>query len=138
MKMLTGFPLLLASLSLAGSSMALAGTNPSFDPKAVAPADFDDPSGFEFTFASPGWIAGADGTIGVNGIDSPVNVTFAHIINNLGLLAAAGVEGRDGKLGFILEGSLYAKTAVGGSTPGPLLSTVGIEVEQLVAEGALT
>lgn len=102
------------------------------------PAVLPDDTGWDFTFVSPGWIAGAEGVIGVAGIDSAIDVTFADIIDNLGLLAAAGIEGRNGKLGFILEGSLYAKTAVGGSTPGPLLSTVGIEVEQLVAEGTLT
>lgn len=96
------------------------------------------PTGWDFTFVSPGWIAGAEGVIGVNGIDSAVDITFADIIDNLGLIGAAGVEGRNGKFGFILEGSVYTKTAFGGATPGPLLSTVGIEVEQLVAEGTLT
>lgn len=96
------------------------------------------PTGWEFTMVTPGWIAGAEGTIGVAGIDSAVDVTFADIIDNLGLLAAAGVEGRNGKLGFILEGSLYAKTAFGGTTPGPLLSTVEIGMEQLLAEGTVT
>jgi hypothetical protein len=138
MKMPNSLPLLLASLSLVGSSMTLAGTNPSSDPNAVAAAEFDDPTGWEFTFVSPGWIAGAEGTIGVNGIDSAIDVTFADIINNLGVLGAAGIEGHHGKFGFILEGTLYTKTAVGGSTPGPLLSTVGIGIEQLVAEGTLT
>lgn len=102
------------------------------------PAVLPDDTGWDFTFVSPGWIAGAEGIIGVGGIDSAVDITFADIIDNLGLIGAAGIEGRNGKLGFILEGSVYTKTAFGGSTPGPLLSTVGIEVEQLVAEGTLT
>jgi len=96
------------------------------------------PPGLELTMVSPGWIAGAEGIVGVQGIDSAIDVGFDDIIDNLGMLAAAGVEGHYGKFGFILEGTLYAKTAFGGTTPGPLLSTVGMTVEQLVAEGTLT
>jgi hypothetical protein len=127
-----GGALLLASLA----STAMAG-----DPKAPldkSPLEPTVDTGWDFTMVSPGWIAGAEGTIGVAGVNSSIDVTFADIIDNLGLLAAAGVEGRNGKLGFILEGSLYAKTAFGGTTPGPLLSTVEIGMEQLVAEGTLT
>lgn len=111
------------------------------DPEALLdkiPAGGAIDTGWQFTLVTPGWIAGAEGTIGVAGIDSSIDATFADIIDNLGMLAAAGVEGRNGKLGFLLEGSLYAKTAFGGTTPGPLLSTVEIGMEQLLAEGALT
>ena len=111
------------------------------DPKAVLdkePAEFEDPTGWDFTMVSPVWFGGVEGTIGIKGINTAVDSGFDDIIDNLGILAAAGVEGRNGKLGFILEGSLFVKSQVSGNTPGPLLSTAAIEVEQLLAEGALT
>lgn len=106
-------------------------------PLDKVPAEFAPESDWEFTMVMPGWFAGIDGTIGVQGVDGYVDDGFDDIIDSLGFLAAASVEGRKGKLGFILEG-IYTKTIVGGPTPGPLLSTVSVEMEQLVAEGTLT
>lgn len=110
------------------------------DAKAVLdkePAEFAGDPGWDFTMVVPGWLAGIEGTIGVGGVDGYVDDGFDDIIDNLGFLASAGLEGRNGKLGFILEG-IYTRTIVGGPTPGPLLSTVGVEMEQVVAEGTLT
>ena len=79
------------------------------DPKAVLdkePAEFEDPTGWDFTMVSPVWFGGVEGTIGIKGINTAVDSGFDDIIDHLGILAAAGVEGRNGKLGFILEGSL--------------------------------
>jgi len=101
------------------------------------PAEFAPESDWEFTMVMPGWFAGIEGTVGVRGVDGYVDDGFDDIIDSLGFLAAASVEGRKGKLGFILEG-IYTKTIVGGPTPGPLLSTVSVKMEQLVAEGTLT
>jgi hypothetical protein len=111
------------------------------DAKAVldkVPAEFEDPTGWNFTSVAPIWFGGAEGTIGIAGINTAVDAGFDDIIDHLGILAAGGIEGRNGKLGFILEGSLFVKSQVGGNTPGPLLTTAAIELEQLLAEGALT
>jgi hypothetical protein len=110
------------------------------DAKAVLdkqPAELVPDTGWQFTMVAPGWLAGIEGTIGVRGVEGYVDDSFSDIIDNLGILGAASVEGRNGKFGFILEG-IYTKTVVGGPTPGPLLSTVSIEMEQLLAEGTLT
>lgn len=123
-------------LSLVAASMNTQGG----DAKAVldkVPAEFASESEWDLTMVMPGWFAGIEGTVGVRGVDGYVDDGFDDIIDSLGFLAAASVEGRKGKLGFILEG-IYTKTIVGGPTPGPLLSTVSVEMEQLVAEGTLT
>lgn len=123
-------------LSLVATSMNTQGG----DAKAVldkVPAEFASESEWDLTMVMPGWFAGIEGTVGVRGVDGYVDDGFDDIIDSLGFLAAASVEGRKGKLGFILEG-IYTKTIVGGPTPGPLLSTVSVEMEQLVAEGTLT
>lgn len=96
-----------------------------------------EPTNSELTVVMPGWMAGIEGTIGVQGIDTMVDVGFDDIVKNLNMIAAARLEGRHGKLGFILEG-IYIETSVGGATPGPLLSSVSLTTEQLLAEGALT
>lgn len=101
------------------------------------PADLVPETGWQFTMVAPGWLAGIEGTIGVRGVEGSIDDSFGDIIDNLGILGAASIEGRNGKFGFILEG-IYTRTVVGGPTPGPLLSTVSIEMEQLLAEGALT
>lgn len=109
------------------------------DAKAVLdkePVTYAD-TGWDFTMVMPGWLAGIEGTVGVKGVDGYVDDGFDDIIDSLGFLAAASVEGRNGKFGFILEG-IYTKTIVGGPTPGPLLNTVSVQIEQLVAEGSLT
>lgn len=101
------------------------------------PAELVPETGWQFTMVAPGWLAGIEGTIGVRGVEGSIDDSFGDIIDNLGILGAASIEGRNGRFGFILEG-IYTKTVVGGPTPGPLLSTVSIEMEQVLAEGALT
>jgi hypothetical protein len=91
----------------------------------------------ELATVMPGWLAGMEGTIGVNGIEAGVDVGFDDIVKNLDMIAAGGLEGRYGKFGFILEG-IYVKASFGGDTPGPLLSGVSVGVEQVLAEGTLT
>lgn len=127
--------LIAAALTLATPRQdALAG-----DAKGVLdkePATYAD-TGWDFTMVMPGWLAGIEGTVGVKGVDGYVDDGFDDIIDSLGFLAAASVEGRNGKFGFILEG-IYTRTILGGPTPGPILSTVDVAMEQVVAEGTLT
>lgn len=130
-----------AAFHLAGfaASAVLATGVQAGDAKAVLdkePATYAD-TGWDFTMVMPGWLAGIEGTVGVKGVDGYVDDGFDDIIDSLGFLAAASVEGRNGKFGFILEG-IYTRTILGGPTPGPILSTVDVAMEQVVAEGTLT
>ena len=52
-------------------------------------------------------MAGIDGTIGVKGIDTQVDVGFDEISKNLDMIGAAGLEGRYGKFGFLPRGYLH-------------------------------
>lgn len=133
---------LIASLLSVGALSAWAGPSatpaPASESKDVVEAAVVPPSPAPvLTFVSPGWLAGIDGTFGVNGIESHVDVEFDEISKNLDMIGAAGLEGQYGRFGFILEG-IYLKMSVGGETPGPLLSSVSMSVEQVLAEGALT
>jgi hypothetical protein len=59
------------------------------------------------------------------------------LLKNLDMIALAGLEGRQGKWGFILEG-MYLDLAATGSTPGRLLTTIDVGYQQLIAEGTVT
>lgn len=121
------------AMAIVGPGLNAGDAKAPLDKQPVSYAD----TGWDFTMVMPGWLAGIEGTVGVRGVDGYVDDGFDDIIDSLGFLAAASVEGRNGKFGFILEG-IYTRTIVGGPTPGSLLTTVSVEMEQLVAEGSLT
>jgi hypothetical protein len=130
---------LIASLLSLGALSAQAGPSPESGSKEIAAEALVVPHSPEsgLTFVMPGWMAGLDGTIGVKGLDTAVDVGFDEITKNLDMIGAGSLEGRYGKLGFILEG-IYLKASFGGDTPGPLLSSVSVGVEQVLAEATLT
>lgn len=103
----------------------------------AAAAQYTESRDRELALVMPGWLAGLEGSIGVNGIEAGIDVGFDDIVKNLDMIAAGSLEGRYGKLGFILEG-IYVKASFGGETPGPLLTGVSVSVEQVLAEAALT
>jgi hypothetical protein len=91
----------------------------------------------EFTFYIPGFVPWGDGTMGVKGIEAGVQFGGDILLKNLDMAALAGLEGRKGKFGFILEG-LYLDVGVSGTTPGRLLSTVAVSFDQTIAEATGT
>ncbi len=99
------------------------------------PLVVDERLPIDVTFTMPGWLAGIEGTVGVRDLASDVEAGFDDIIRNLDMIAAATVELRRGKLGFVLDG-MYLKASVSGNPPGPLLSNVDVGIEQVLAEGA--
>lgn len=94
-------------------------------------------SGYEFAFVMPGWLAGVEGTTTVKGIESGFDAGIDDILKNLDMIATGGFEVRKGKTGFAFSG-LYVDASVGGSTPGPLLSSVAVGIEQVLLEGTFT
>lgn len=115
------------------ASVAHSGVNAEVEAKDVIP----DPSGYEFAFVVPGWLAGVEGTVGVKGIEAGVDAGIDDILKNLDMIATGGFEVRKGKTGFAFSG-LYVDASVGGSTPGPLLSNVAVGIEQVLLEGSFT
>lgn len=104
------------------------------NPKNV---EFEPLPDSELSFYIPGFLPWTEGTIGVDGIESGVNIGADVLLKNLDMLALAGLEGRRGKIGFIFEG-MYLDLQATGTSPGPLLSTVNLDYEQLIAEGTFT
>jgi hypothetical protein len=123
--------ILKCALAGAISSAAFAGPPPvvSVPPPA---------SEWEFLVSIPGWAPGVSGDVGLHGF-RPVSadVKFKEIFENLDMTAALTMEARHDRWGFILDG-LYLKMSASGETPGRLLTSVDVEVEQILAEADLT
>ncbi|MEM9017291.1 MAG: hypothetical protein AAGC68_09770 [Verrucomicrobiota bacterium] len=96
-----------------------------------------EPEGWETNFYIPGFLPWLNSTVGVRGVEASTTVGIDTILRNTEMLALAGLEGRKGKLGYIIEG-IYLDLGVSGNTPGRLLSSVDMSLQNLIAEGAVT
>jgi uncharacterized protein YycO len=119
---------------LALATAVLAGTPAPKAPPSVAISPTIDP--WEITVSPYGWLAGLEGTTGVRGFTAETEVAFKDILSNLDMTAMLNLEARKGRWGGWVDG-LYLKMSMDGQTPGPLLDSVGLSVEQIVAEAAL-
>lgn len=97
-----------------------------------APASDD----WKVTSWAYGWLAGVKGTTGVRGFTTEVDVPFSGILDNLDMTASLNLEVQKGRWGGWVD-AMYLKVSTGGSTPDPLLDTVSVSMEQVVAEAAL-
>lgn len=100
--------------------------------KIVVPPEEDR---WKFMLAIPGWMAGVDGTVGVDGANSTIDVGFKDLINKVDMIWATRVElskGRFGVLGELIYESLSDSIGVGGP-----LRKIDVRVDQYLADFAL-
>ena len=110
------------------ASIVLAGTAP--DPKSPATIPpVTDP--WEVTLSLPAWLSGMDGTVGVRGFTTEVSPGFTDIIPHVDMIAAATLEIQKGRWGGWIDG-LYLKASIESDTPGPLLDSLGVGIEQVI------
>ena len=132
---------LLAATTAAGfltaPAAARAGTA-SPDPKNTVsqPVTPPDDDGLKITLWSYGWLAGLEGTTGVKGLTSEVDVPFRKILDHLDMTASLNIEAQKGRWGGWIDG-MYLKVSAGGNTPDPLLDNVSLTLEQVAAEAAI-
>lgn len=107
---------------------------PSPPDQAATIAPTVDP--WEITLTPYGWLAGIDGEMGMKGYTAETSVPFEDILKNLDFVAAATLEVRKGRWGGWIDG-MYLKVSTDAETPGPLLNSLGVGVEQVLAEAAL-
>lgn len=118
------------------ATTSLAGPPPPAPPPAAVA--LPPSSDWEFLISLPGWAGGLSGDVGVKGFDPiHVDVPFKDIFEHLDMVAALTLEARYRRWGFILDG-MYLKLSAGGETPGRLLTSVDLQVEQVLAEADLT
>ncbi len=121
--------LTLATVSAAAHAGAPAAKQP--QPLEVLPA----PSDWQITASLPLWISGVDGTVGVRGFTADTSANFLDIVRNLDMIAAGTVEIRKGRWGGWIDGA-YLQASVGAATPGPLLDSLNVGIEQVTLEAA--
>lgn len=100
---------------------------------AVAPTIADD---WVITASAYGWLAGMEGTTGIKGFKTEVDVPFSKILENLDMTASINLEAQKGRWGGWVDG-MYLKASAGGETPDPLFESVNVSVEQIMAEVAV-
>lgn len=122
----------IALLPLALASMAIAGPDAK-QPAAAIPPTVDP---WEVTASLPLWVSGVDGTAGVLGYTTQTSADFIDIINNLDMIFAATLEARKGRWGGWVDG-IYLKASAGADTPGPILNSISIGIEQVTIEAAV-
>ena len=91
---------------------------------------------WQVTASAYGWLAGLEGTTGVKGFTSEVDVPFSGILDHLDMTASINLEAQKGRWGGWIDG-MYLKVSAGGETPDPLLDIVNVSVTQVAAEAAL-
>jgi hypothetical protein len=119
-----------ASLLLAAMSTTFAGAPADAILETPAPA-----SGWEFRASPYGWLPGMDGTLGVRGLTTDVDVNFIEddLIDYLDMAAALQFEARHGRWGIIADG-FYAKLGTSGTPPGPLYDEVKASYKEFLGE----
>ena len=121
----------MALLAMSGWSLPAGAGEPVAPPPppAVQPS-----SDWQFLMTLPGWGAGLSGDIGVGGFKPiSVDVGLEEIVDHLDMAAALTLEARHDRWGFILDG-MYLKMSGDGETPGRLLNSVSLDVEEVLAE----
>ncbi len=131
--MITAFTKNLLCQCIFGTT-AFAGTN--LVDKAPVPPPAVASSLWEVTVRPYGWLAGIEGTVGVGGYTAETDIPFKDILSNLDMVAALQLEVKRDRWMVLLDG-MYLKMSDQGETPGRLLSTINVEVEQIMAEAAI-
>ncbi|HZJ16001.1 MAG TPA: hypothetical protein VFD27_13195 [Chthoniobacteraceae bacterium] len=100
--------------------------------KIIVPPEEDH---WKLMLAVPGWMAGLDGTMGVDGFNSHVDVGFKNLINKVDMIWATRAElsnGRFGILGEFIYTSLSDSIGVGGP-----LRKIDVRGDEYLADLAL-
>ena len=79
-----------------------------------------DEDGWQLTLTPYGWLANLDGTLGVRGYTTPVDIKFDDILNNLDMVALINMEARKGRWGDGL--TLPTSMCLSAATPRGLSS----------------
>lgn len=129
-------PALCASLLAALPVASFAGS-PAPSPKSpVASVMTTTADDWQVTAWAYGWLAGLEGTTGVKGFTSEVDIPFSGILDHLDMTASINLEAQKGRWGGWTDG-MYLKVSAGGETPDPLLDIVNVSMTQVAAEAAL-
>jgi opacity protein-like surface antigen len=117
-------------ISLLGSGSLFAGD---MRPVPAEAASYIPQSDWEFEVLLYGWGAGIDGTIGVGGVTSDVDVKFGDILDNLDMGAMGAVGFRKGRFGFLAD-FMYLDVSPSFETPGPAYGRTDLRLQETMVD----
>ncbi len=120
---------LIASIAL--SVTAIAGET---DHKAVAPIT-PEPDRWKFLLAVPGFMAGVEGTVGIDGVNSDIDVGFGKLLPKVDMIWATRAEASKGRFGVM--GELIYLSLSGSAGSGSVVKKVDLRVDEYLADFTL-
>lgn len=91
---------------------------------------------WEISVTPYGWAAGVDAAVSVRGYSAESSFDFIDIVQNLDMAAMLNVEVTKGRWGGWVDG-IYLDVSSDADTPGSLLDSLGVDLQQMVIEAAL-
>jgi hypothetical protein len=114
-----------------------AGEGPVASKETVPPIPTTEPDRWQFLIASPGLLAGLNGTVGINGLDADVDVDFDQIFQHLDWVFALRVEANKGRFGIYGE-LIYLSLSDGAQLHDRLVDNVAVKVDEYLADAGLS
>ncbi|MBL9145146.1 MAG: hypothetical protein JNM99_15810 [Verrucomicrobiaceae bacterium] len=122
---------------IASGATAFAGTPAPSAKTPVSPVATTPPADeWKVTSWAYGWLAGVEGTTGVKGFTSEIDIPFSGVLDHLDMTASLNLEAQKGRWGGWVD-AMYLKVSAGGSTPDPLFDVINITQTQVAAEAAI-
>jgi hypothetical protein len=103
-------------------------------PKEMPPAPptlTDD--AWHFNLGSPGWAAGLSGTVGLQGVNSHVDIDFDQLLKHASFLMSLSAEVRKGRFGFY--GDMLYMSLDDAVYPERMVSKANLNVDEWLADG---
>jgi hypothetical protein len=105
-------------------------------PKETAPPTITESQPWQFTIAAPGWMAGMDGTIGINGHNADINIGLDQILQHLDMIFAMRAQAQKGPFGIYAE-VIYIGLSDGAQV-SRLVNNFAATVDTSYVDGGLT
>lgn len=94
--------------------------------------EYRSPSGWTFTIAPYGWLAGLEGDVGAGGRTTHVDASIGDILSNFDIAAMGVAEARYERFGIFTD-LVYVRLSESGDTPfGVLASSVDFTTQSLM------
>ena len=124
------------TLAFGQCGLALAGEPAAPVGKVEIPAIPVDEDAWQFSISPYGWLVNLEGTMGIRGFTTPLDLSVSDILSNLNMAAMLGAEARKGRWGAWLDFG-YLEMSVGDNPSDGLFDTVGLTMEQVLVEGTV-
>jgi hypothetical protein len=121
------------ALAIFSSVTAFAGEN---DKKVVIPPTQPAEDKWQFLLAAPGWMAGLEGTVGLDGVNSNIDLGFFDpILQKIDMIWATRAEASKGRFGVL--GELIYLSLSDGAGSDTVIQKVDVRVDEYLADFTL-